>query len=112
MNSFGWDAYLAGVRERGEEIPAYAAPARNSDYRGFPPTITFVGDMEPFYWETGAYVEALCAAGVEVVYEEFEGCYHAFDMLAGKAPVSQRALAFTFDNFALYYDKYSARGSV
>ena len=68
--------------------------------------------MEPFYWETGAYVEALRAAGVEVVYEEFEGCYHAFDMLAGKAPVSQRALAFTFDNFALYYDKYSARGSV
>ncbi|MEM1110963.1 MAG: alpha/beta hydrolase [Pseudomonadota bacterium] len=106
MNRLGWSAYLAELIASGQEIPAYAAPARNTDYQGFPPTITFVGTMEPFYWETGAYVEALRGAGVEVAYEEYEGCYHAFEMLAGQAPISQRALAFTYDNFGAFYDRY------
>ena len=111
MNTLGWSSYLADLNASGEAIPSYAAPARNSDYSGFPPTITFVGDKEPFFWETGAYVEALRVAGVEVVYEEFEGCYHAFELLAGNTPVGQRALAFTYDNFALFYDRYAADGA-
>ncbi|MEE4192792.1 MAG: alpha/beta hydrolase [Halieaceae bacterium] len=106
MNRIGWGAYLAGLRAAGEPIPAYAAPFRCEDCAGLPPTITFVGTLEPFYQETGAYVQALRNAGVEVVYEEFEGCYHAFDFIGGKAGISARARAFTFDNFGRFYDQY------
>ena len=42
----GWGAYLADLHARGAEIPAYAAPARNTDYSDFPPTMTFVGTLE------------------------------------------------------------------
>ncbi|QFU77865.1 alpha/beta hydrolase [Halioglobus maricola] len=111
MNKLGWGAYLAGLKRSGEEIPAYAAPARNSDYRGFPPTITFVGTLEPFYWETAAYVDALRSEQVDVAYEEYEGCYHAFDALGGQAEVSRKARAFTYDNFAAFYDKYVVSGA-
>lgn len=63
LNTIGWNAYLADLHREGAEIPAYAAPARNKDYQGFPPTITFVGDLEPFYQETLDYVRALRDAG-------------------------------------------------
>ena len=106
INAFGWGAYLSDLHAAGEDIPPYAAAARATDYRNLPPTITFVGTLEPFYWETGSYVESLRDAGVEVVYEEYEGCFHAFDLLAGKASVSKQALDFTFQQFAAFYDKF------
>lgn len=105
MNRLGWGAYLSGLRERGEAIPAYAAPTRNDDYSNFPPTITFVGTLEPFYWETAEYVAALREAGVEVVYEEFEDCFHGFDAI-GDAEISKRARDFTYKGFARFYDRY------
>ena len=58
LNGIGWSAYLADLNHRGLAIPPYAAPARNTCYRGFPPTITFVGTLEPFYQETCDYVKS------------------------------------------------------
>jgi len=58
MVSEGWDSYLKDIKGNGEDIPSYAAAARNKDYSNFPPTITFVGDLEPFKDETIAYVES------------------------------------------------------
>ncbi len=105
LNRIGWGAYLAGLHERGEAIPAYAAPARNADYSGFPPTISFVGTMEPFYRENVAYANALREAGVEVAFKEYEGCFHGFDILA-ETGVSADAVAFTYDQYADFYDRY------
>lgn len=68
MNSIGWGAYLADLHAAGDKIPSYAAPIRNKDYAGFPPTITFVGTLEPFHKETAQYVEGLRSAGIEVAY--------------------------------------------
>ena len=106
LNRIGWRSYLADLQESGSEIPAYAAPARNSDYRDFPPTITFVGTSEPFHQETVAYVKALKDENVEVAFREYEGCYHAFELLSPKANVSKDAWNYTFDNFAEFYDRY------
>ncbi|MGJ8686282.1 MAG: alpha/beta hydrolase [Spongiibacteraceae bacterium] len=111
MNKLGWGAYLSALHEEGVEIPGYAAPARNKNYQGFPPTITFVGTLEPFYWETLTYVESLKSANIEVVYEVYKGCYHAFDILGGSAKISKDARAFTFQNFGLFYDKYATTKS-
>ena len=104
LNAIGWNAYLADLREAGAEIPAYAAPARNHDYQGFPPTITFVGDMEPFHRETVEYVGALEAAGIDVAFKEFQGCFHAFDFF--NKEISQEAVEFTYGQFREFYDRY------
>ena len=105
-NRFGWNCYLAGLHCIGEDIPSYAAPARNNDYSGFPPTITFVGDLEPFFWETEAYVKALRENGVDVAYKLFKGCFHGFDMIASESAIGQQALDYTFRSYAAFYDQY------
>lgn len=107
MNKLGWGAYLAALHKEGVDIPGYAAPARNKNYQGFPPTITFVGTLEPFYWETLSYVQSLEKEHVDVVCEVYKGCYHAFDILGGSASISKDARNFTNQNFALFYDKYA-----
>ena len=48
LNAIGWGAYLRSVRGRGETPSAYAAPARADSLVGLPPTITYVGDKDPF----------------------------------------------------------------
>ena len=106
MNKLGWQSYLADLIKTGSEIPAYAAPIRNTDYSGFPPTITFVGTLEPFYSETVRYVDALGQAGVTVAYKEYEGCFHGFDSLAGDTAIGRDALDFTYSNYADFYDRY------
>lgn len=79
LNHSGWRAYLGALW--GKEPPAYAAPARQTDYSGLPPAYTFVGTREPFYCETVEYVEHLRAAGVRAEIDVYETGVHAFDML-------------------------------
>ena len=111
-NRIGWDAYLGGLQQDSSEIPAYAAAARNDNYEAFPPTITFVGTLEPFYWETQDYVQALQNAGVEVRFQEFENCFHGFDTIASDADISKAALAYTFDSYAEFYDRFTLANSL
>ncbi len=105
-NKKGWDSYLKGLRDRNEAIPAYAAAARNKDYKNFPPTITFVGDLEPFKDETIAYVDALKKEGIDVKFNLYKGAYHGFDAYVPNAQISKDAVKFTYDSYAEYYDKY------
>ena len=65
-----------------------------------------MGDKDPFLWETQAYVGALRAAGVDVVDTIYEGCYHAFEYIGEGGAIGAEARAFTFKNFALFYDRY------
>ena len=108
-NAFGWRSYLKDLHDRNAEIPAYAAPARNTDYSDFPPTITFVGEYEPFYWETVEYADRLKAAGVDVVFKVYEKCTHGPEMVIPDSPLGKDAAAFVFDNYAHFYDKYVAQ---
>jgi acetyl esterase/lipase len=108
LNAIGWGAYLRDVRGRGETPSAYAAPARAESFAGLPPTITYVGDKDPFYWETQAYVEDLRTAGIHVAHTVYEGCYHAFEYIGEGGAIGARARAFTFENFGLFYDRYVA----
>ena len=107
-NAFGWKSYLKDLHQSNAEIPPYAAPARNTDYTDFPPTITFVGEFDPFCGETIEYVDRLRSAGVDVAFKTYEKCTHGHELMAPSSSVGKDALAFTYDNYAAFYDKYVA----
>lgn len=103
INAFAWNLYLRNLKG---EVPAYASPALNEDYRDFPPTISFVGDLEPFYDENVAYLEALKKASVPVQFKIFQGGYHGFEVGSPNTTMGQAANKFQLDAFEAFYDQY------
>lgn len=87
-NETGWAALLGG-RVGGEEVSAYAAPARAEDLSGLPPTFLSVGGAEIFRDETVAYAQALWEAGVETELHVWPGAFHACDIFAPHASISR-----------------------
>ena len=88
-NRTGWGALLPGDGE----VPAYAAPARESDVSGLPPTYVDVGDLDLFHTEAIGYATLLKAFGVPTELHVLPGCPHAFEALAPNSPVSQQVIA-------------------
>ena len=88
-------------------MPKYASPAREDDYTGLPPTLTYVGTIEPFTDETAEYVEKLKKAGVEVSFRTFEGCFHGFDLF-GYTSVTKQAKRFLIEGFMYAAENYTA----
>jgi acetyl esterase/lipase len=109
-NRLGWDLYLGELAGR-DDVPKYAAPARETDYADLPPTATFVGGLDPFRDETIQYVENLRAAGVPVEFRLYEGCFHGFDGVSRKARVSREANAFVAEQLASAVDGRFAKQS-
>lgn len=97
LNKWAWKLYLGELYEK--DVPAYAAAARATDYSNLPPTVTFVGDLEPFRDETVKYVDDLRKAGVPVDFELYKGCHHAFEAMSLKAEVSKKAILFFMNSF-------------
>ena len=89
-NHAAWKVYLSSLN-RELPIPAYASPARQTDFRNLPPAYTFVGDGEPFYSETLQYVEKLREAGVSADYDVYSSATHAFDLLLPWLKISKAA---------------------
>lgn len=90
-NQAAWHEYLGNTPS--SNVSPYAAPARATDYQGLPPTYTFVGTIEPFYYETMLYVKHLRDAGVKAEIDIYDGAFHAFDQFAGKTQIAQTATA-------------------
>ncbi|WEV59122.1 alpha/beta hydrolase [Bifidobacterium sp. ESL0728] len=97
-NRLCWNMYL-GKRRVTAAVPAYAAPARVQDLSGLPPTLSYVGDIEPFHDETVTYMNRLTAAGVETRFRVFPGAFHVFDALVPHAEISEDAAKFLLDGF-------------
>lgn len=91
-NLTGWTALL-GDRRGTEDVSMYAAPARASDVTGLPPAYIECGSAEVFRDEDVAFASALWAAGVQAELHVWAGGFHAFDLLAPHAAVSQAAKA-------------------
>lgn len=105
-NQWAWNLYLGELA--GEEVPPYAAAARANDFSNLPPTVTFVGDLEPFRDETIQYVENLREAGVPVDFEIYKGCFHGFDIIQPNAEVSKKAVSFFIKSFKYAVEHYFA----
>lgn len=106
LNQYAWKLYLGELY--GKDVPADAAGARATDYSNLPPTVTFVGDLEPFRDGTIHYVNRLIAAGVRVEFELYKGCYHGFDIICPRAEVSKKAVSFLMRCFKYAVDHYFA----
>ncbi len=104
-NERAWKAYL-GALYGSENIPPYAAPARETDYKNLPPCCTFAGTVEPFHDEIVHYVKNLKEAGIHVDFMEFSGCYHAFDMLAPFSKEAKSAKKFYLESFLYAIEHY------
>ncbi|TQL02289.1 alpha/beta hydrolase [Cellulomonas sp. SLBN-39] len=87
-NRAGWSAYL-GDAPGGDDVPAYAAPARRTDLSGLPPAWVGVGDVDLFHAEDADYARRLSDAGVPCVLDVVPGGPHALESLAADAPVSR-----------------------
>jgi len=103
-NKAAWELYLEGV----EDVSIYAAPARAENLRDLPPTCTYVGTIEPFHDETVDFVNRLREQGVEVAFKEYEGCFHAFDLMGAGTKVGKDARAFLLENFQVAQRKFFA----
>lgn len=77
-NHEGWRRYLGSLYGQ-RNVPPYASPARQTDYRRLPPAYTYVCQGEPFYTETLDYIRHLNEAGVEASVDVYPGDVHAFD---------------------------------
>lgn len=94
-NVAAWKLYLQGLTD----IPAYAAPARAEDLHGLPPVCTYVGTIEPFYAETVQFVNRARDCGVPVLFKEYPGCFHAFDLIGAGTRTGKDARAFLRSSF-------------
>lgn len=86
-NRLAWQWYL------GSADPETAVPARRGDLSGSPPAWIGVGSSDLFHDECRAYAQRLRCFGVPVHEEIVAGAFHAFDLIAPKADVSQRFFA-------------------
>ena len=90
-NDTGWDAYLGDLR-RTDRVPIYAAPSRAADLSGLPPTFIDVGSAEVFRDEDIAYAGRIWADGGICELHVWSGGFHAFDMAAPQAKLSQEMI--------------------
>ena len=104
-NREAWQMYT-GSRKN---IPYYCAPARCTDYSLLPPAFTYVGDIEPFYDETMAFVRNLYEADVPVMHKVYPGCFHGFDIICPDASVSREARSLLRKVFLYARENFFAR---
>ena len=110
-NHLGWRIYL-GPLYGTDEVPVYAAAARQKDFSNLPPAYTFVCTAEPFYCETLDFVAALRREGIEAQVDVYEGLFHAFDMNFPWWDVSRQAARRFKAAFAAAQKKYFKENNI
>jgi acetyl esterase/lipase len=85
-NEFGWRSYL-GDLYGSDDVPPYAAPAREADLSGLPPTCVVVGSIDGFRDEDIDYAQRLNQAGVPCELHVIAGLPHAYLLVPGAAAV-------------------------
>ncbi len=84
-NVEAWSWFLGG-----QDPDAYAAPARATDLTGLPPMFIDVGDMDLFRDEDIDFAARLLQAGNPLEFHVYPGAYHASEVFAPTADLSQR----------------------
>jgi acetyl esterase/lipase len=95
-NLEAWGMYL-GEAYGTEHVSHYAAPARATDLSGLPPTFIDVGEVDLFRDEDIDFAARLIQAGVPTELHVHPGAYHAAEVFAPTAALSQRIWAMRVD---------------
>lgn len=90
-NETGWRALL-GDAVATDAVPSAAAPARESDLTGLPPTFIGVGSEEIFRDEAIAFASRLWESGVAAELHVWPGAFHACDIFAPHAAICRAML--------------------
>jgi acetyl esterase/lipase len=85
-NEFGWRSYL-GELSGSDDVPPYAAAAREVDLTGLPPPCIVVGSIDGFRDEDMAYAQRLNQAGVPCEVHVIAGLPHAYLLVPGATAV-------------------------
>ena len=88
-NYTGWRCFL-GDAVGGDAVPAYAAPARTTDFSNLPPTYIDVGGLDIFRDESLAYAAGLAKAGVPVELHVFPGVPHGGEVFAPQSEIARQ----------------------
>jgi len=104
-NKVAWRMYL-GDLTGSDNVPKYAAPARETDYSRLPPAYTFIGDIDPFYDETVSFITSLNNNGISAKIDVYKGCYHAFEIMCPKVDISRQAVSKLLEEFKFAVDNY------
>jgi acetyl esterase/lipase len=91
-NVTGWGALLGGKRGS-RDVPAEAAPARLTEFRGLAPAYIEVGELDIFRDEDIEYARQLGRAGVSAELHVHPGVPHGFDAVGAATSVAVRSRA-------------------
>jgi acetyl esterase/lipase len=86
-----WDAYLGP--DRGDDVPAYAAPARAVDLSGLPAAYVLTCGLDPLRDEGLDYALRLARADVPVEVKHVPGAWHFFEAFAPHARLAGETTA-------------------
>ncbi len=96
------------LKSPSEALHPYASPLQSTDLSGLPPATIITAENDPLRDDGRLYSLALQAAGVPVVYQNYEGVMHEFFGLAGLVDKADDAvrlaateLSFAFERSAL-----------
>jgi len=92
LNLVGWKSYLGSALGT-DQVSAYAAPARRTDFSGLPKAWIGIGDEDLFFEEDRAYANNLKAAGVACEFDSVPMAFHSFQGVAPEAQISKDFLA-------------------
>ena len=84
-----WRSYLGNTNT---STSPYAAAARATDLAALPPTYIITAGFDCLRDEGLDYATRLIAAGVPTELHHFPTCFHAFDLTARTATISQHAV--------------------
>ncbi len=104
-NTIAWKFYLGSLYGT-NSIPAYAAPARLTDFSNLPPAYSYVGTIEPFYDETRLYFEKLKLAGIQCQLDTYPGGFHGFDEIGANTSLGKEARHKLLSAFGLAVRTY------
>ncbi len=88
-NQLAWTMYL-GEHASGDDVPAYAAPARAESLTQLAPAFMAVGDLDLFLDENIDYAQRLLQSGTPAELHVYSGAIHGFDILAPDSTLAHR----------------------
>jgi acetyl esterase/lipase len=86
--------HVLGDQQGSKDVSPYAAPARELDLRGLPPTYIDVGALDLFRDEAIEYAARLMQNGVPTELHVYPGAVHSSEVFAPEADVSRRVVSY------------------